>query len=469
MTTSDVSTEAARTSRPPRGRSRSRGGSQLRWAQGSWTTDAAAITALTLLLVVFGLVMSLSASFVDAATAEGTPFAVFYRQLVWASLGLAGFVAAVALDHRIWRPLSWLLLLAGFVGLVLLFVPGVSHNVQGATRWLQVGPIRVQPTELVKLATLLWLAEVLERKRPRDGRPHTVPHLLVPALPLLVVLAALVMAQPDLGTTILLALIVGAVLWVEGLPGRFVAAMAVAGVAAVVSLSVVAPYRMARFTGWLAPEEDPLGSGFQLLQSWYALGSGGLFGVGLGSSRGKWSFLPNPETDFIFAIIGEELGLVGTLSVVALFGVLLYLGLRVAYASPHGFSRTVAFAITAWVIGQALINVGTVIGLLPITGVTLPLLSVGGSSLVTTLVALGILVSIARDVPPPAPTRRPRPARTPVRLEVLDGERPAAASEQRRGTAPPTTRERDRMTTPTTTRERDPMTTPATPRPRGGR
>jgi cell division protein FtsW len=212
-----------------------------------------------------------------------------------------------------------------------------------------------------------------------------------------------VLAQPDLGTTILLGLIVGAVLWVEGLPARFVAAGGVAAVAAVGALAVIAPYRLARVTGWLDPESDPLGSGYQLLQAKFAMGEGSLFGLGLGSSRGKWNHVPNPETDFIFAIIGEELGLAGATAVLALFAALLFFGLRVAYAAEDGFGRTVAFGVTAWVVGQALINVGTVTGLLPITGVTLPLVSVGGSSLVSTLVALGILVSVARR--PPAPTR----------------------------------------------------------------
>jgi cell division protein FtsW len=393
---------------------------RARWVPGPWNTDAAALTVVTFVLVLFGLVMSFSASFVDAAE-QGQPFAVLGRQLLWAAIGTVGFVVAASLDHRFWRRVSWPLLLVAFAGLVLLLVPGVGQELYGSTRWIKFGPLSLQPSELMKLAALLWVADVLERKRPRDGSLHTVPHLLIPALPLVVVLALLVLLQPDLGTTVLLALIVGAVLWVEGLPGRYLAAVGAAGVAAVAVLSIVAPYRMARFRGWLAPEEDPAGAGFQLLQSWVALGSGGLLGVGLGSSRGKWNFLPNPETDFIFAIIGEELGLVGALVVLALFALLLYLGLRVAYTVPHGWGRTVAFAITAWLVGQALINVGTVIGLLPITGVTLPLVSVGGSSLVTTLVALGILVSVARSEPPPSERRQRRP---PPRAVDLRGARP---------------------------------------------
>jgi cell division protein FtsW len=362
---------------------------------GPWSSDATAITVVTIVLVLIGLLMSFSASFVDAAEA-GNPFGVFVRQLVWASIGLVGFVVAANLDPRLWRRLAWPLMVMAVIGLVLVLVDGIGIERYGSTRWLGVGPFVVQPSELAKLAILLWLADVLERKRPRDGSLHSTDHLLLPALPVLAVLAFLVLRQPDLGTTILFAVIVAAVLWVEGLPGRFMAMLAGVGVASIAVLAVVAPYRLARVTGWLRPEADPLGDGFQLLQSRYALGSGGVFGVGLGSSRGKWNFLPNPETDFIFAIIGEELGLIGAAVVLALFGALLYVGLRTAYAAPHGFRRTVAFAIVAWLVGQALVNIGAVIGLLPITGVTLPLVSVGGSSLVSTLVALGILVGIAR-------------------------------------------------------------------------
>ena len=382
-----------------------------RWAPGPWNSDATGITVVTVVLLLVGLLMSFSASFVDAAEA-GDLFGPFRRQLTWALLGIPAFVFAASLDHRIWRRLAWPLLILALATLVLVLVPGVGVTRFGSTRWVGVGPFVFQPSELAKLATLVWLADVLERKRPRDGSPHEVGHLLIPALPLLFVLAFLVLAQPDLGTTILLAMIVGAVLWVEGLPGRFVAAAVAAGGLAIAVLAVVAPYRVARIRGWLWPEEYPLDEGFQLLQSLYALGSGGLFGLGLGSSRGKWNFIPNPETDFIFAVIGEELGLVGAIGVMALFSALLYFGLRIAYGAQDGFGRTVALAITAWLVGQALVNVGTVTGLLPITGVTLPLVSLGGSSLVSTLAALGILVSIARrDAPEPrrgaaAPGRR---------------------------------------------------------------
>lgn len=368
---------------------------RARWQPGPWSRDATWVTVITLVLLLLGLLMSFSASIVESAQ-QGNPFGTFQRQLIWALLGVPAFLIAASLDHRLWRRLSWVVLIAAIVGLALVLVPGVGTEVFGSTRWLRFGPIAVQPSEIAKLGVLLWLADVLQRKRPKDGSLHSTDHLLIPAVPLLVLLAGLVLAQPDLGTTIILALIVGALLWVEGLPGRYVAVTIGAGVLALGALAVLAPYRVSRIRGWLWPERYPLGEGFQLLQSKYALGSGGVTGIGLGQSRGKWNFIPNPETDFVFAIIGEELGLLGAVGVLLLFSSLLFVGLRIAYAAVDGFGRTVAFVITAWLVGQALINVGTVTGLLPITGVTLPLVSVGGSSLLSTLLALGILASIAR-------------------------------------------------------------------------
>ncbi|MEX0952602.1 MAG: putative lipid II flippase FtsW [Nitriliruptoraceae bacterium] len=373
--------------------------------RGAWSAEGTALTIVTILLVVFGLVMSFSASFVDAA-ASGDAFRVFRRQATWAVVGGVVFVVAAKLPHRWWRPLSLPMLVASIVGLGLVLVPSIGVMQYGAQRWIGLGSVTVQPSEAAKLAVLLWLAHAYERRRPADGTVHDLANLLVPALPVLGVVGLLVMLQPDLGTTILLAGIVGAVLWIEGLPGRMVAWFALGGAVLIALLTVVAPYRMLRITGWLSPETAPLDGGFQLLQSRYALGSGGVFGLGLGESRGKWHFIPNPDSDFIFAIIGEELGLLGALCVLVLFTALLGLGLRVAYRVPDAFGRTVAFAITAWIVGQALVNIGTVTGLLPITGVTLPLVSVGGSSLLVTLAALGILASLARDVPARRPGAR---------------------------------------------------------------
>jgi len=366
-----------------------------RLRSGPWSVDALALTAIVMALVVLGLVMSFSASIVDAAEV-GDPFIVFKRQASWAAIGVPAYLLVAATHHRVWQRLSWGIIAVALIGLFLVLVPGIGVTRQGATRWIGLGPVLFQPSELAKLGSLLWLADVLRRKRPRDGEPFELRHLLLPAMPLLAVEALLVMFEPDLGTTVLLAMIVGLVLFVEGLPLRWYAA-GVAMVGALGALAAIqAPYRLARLTGWLDPEADPLGSGFQLLQSLYALGSGGVFGLGLGAGRGKWNYVPNPETDFVFAVIGEELGLVGAGVVLLLFGALLWVGMRIARGAPSPYARTVAWVITAWIVGQGLLNIATVTGLLPITGVTLPMVSVGGSSLVSTLVGLGILAAIAR-------------------------------------------------------------------------
>jgi len=360
-----------------------------------WPAGAIGLTVATVLLMLVGLLMSFSASIVDAAQ-EGDAFATFRRQSLWAALSIPAFVAASRFPRAHLRRVSWPLMMVAVVLLLLVVIPGIGVTRFGSTRWLGFGGLVLQPSEVAKLAVLLWLADVLERKRPRDGSVLTTEHLLIPAAPALVLLGGLVMLQPDLGTTVLLALIIGAMVFVEGLRVRFIAGAFALGAAVVVGLIVAAPYRVARIRGWLWPEEFAQAEGFQLMQSWVALGSGGVLGLGLGSSRGKWNFVPNPETDFIFAIVGEELGLVGAIGLILLFLTLLLLGLHAAFNAAPGYDRTLAFTITVWVVGQAFVNIGTVIGLLPITGVTLPLVSAGGSSLLVTMVSLGLLVNVAR-------------------------------------------------------------------------
>lgn len=376
-----------------------------RVTSGPMSQEAMMLTVVVGLLLVTGLVMSFSASVVDGAE-SGDAFGILRRQLMWAMIGVPAFWLVSRTDPKVWRGLSWLLIVLAVVGLVLVIVPGVGVTAGGSTRWLGFGPFVAQPSELAKLATVLWVADVLTRKRALrpDGR-LPLKHLLVPAVPLVVVEAILIYVEPDLGTTLLLGVIMAILMFAEGVPLRLFVFGGVAMGALGTVAALIAPYRFARIQGWLWPEANATDSGYQLLQSLYALGNGGITGAGLGSSRGKWNFIPNPETDFVFAIIGEELGLLGGLFVIGLFVALLVLGLRVA-RQAEGFSRTVAFTITGWLVCQAMINIATVIGVLPITGMTLPLISAGGSSLVATLVALGILVAIARSnqiTPTPVP------------------------------------------------------------------
>jgi cell division protein FtsW len=345
------------------------------------------------LLVVLGLVMVLSASSISSFQQSGNSYALFEKQLMWVCVGLPAAYAAMRLPLRHVRRLGAPLAIAAIAGLFAVLVPGVGVSAYGATRWIGVGSLTIQPSEIGKLALAVWGADLLVRKWKLLGQTR---HLLVPLLPVGGLMAALVMVEPDMGTTIVLVLVVFALLWVVGAPlrvfGFFVAAIgAIGGL-----LAIAEPYRLARLTSFLHPFHDSQVGGYQAVQGIYALSTGGWWGKGLGSSAAKWGYLPNAHTDFIFAIIGEELGLVGTLLVIALFGVLGYAGFRIASRTTDRFVRLAAAAITVWLVGQAIVNMGAVVGVLPITGIPLPLISFGGSALVPTMVAVGLLASFAR-------------------------------------------------------------------------
>jgi cell division protein FtsW len=377
------------------------------------------------LLVVLGLVMVLSASSVASYSATGSSFTIAARQAAWVALGLPLAWAASRLPTRCYRMLAYPLLLASLALLGALLVPGIGAQVNGATRWIDLpGGLLLQPAELAKLALVLWGAELLARKQHLLGR---VSHLLVPLLPVTLLMAALVMLEPDLGTTSVIVLIFLGLLWTAGASGRLFGAAVGTVAGAVGLLAVTEPYRLARLVSFANPFAHPHGSGYQAVQGIYALASGGWWGVGLGASREKWDYLPNQYTDYIFAIIGEELGLIGTLSVLALFAVLAYTGFRIARRSTDRFRALAASAATIWLLGQALINMGYVVGLLPVTGVPLPMVSYGGSTLLPTLFAIGMLASFARQEPgaPEALAARRRPAAA-VRSAVRAG-RPGRA------------------------------------------
>ena len=352
------------------------------------------VTGATALLLAFGLVMVLSASSVTALHKHGSAFFVFSNQVQWALIGVSVFLAARRLPIRFFRVIGYPALLVSLVLMVLVMFYGTE--VSGATRWLVVGPIQIQPSELMKLSLLLWGADLLARK---EKLMHQPKHILVPFLPLVLVATLLTLAQKDLGTTLVIAIIAWSLLWTVGTPGRILAGISSLGLAAVTMLAVVEPYRFDRISSWWNASSRADGKSYQYLQGLAGLASGGWVGFGLGQSRQKWGYIPNQDTDFIFSIIGEELGLVGTLVVVALFSLLAYTGVRVARRAPDPFSRLAASAITAWMVGQAIINMAAVLGLVPITGIPLPLISFGGTSLIVTLFALGMLASIARREP----------------------------------------------------------------------
>ena len=343
-------------------------------------------------LNIVGVIMVLSASSVASLTNYGSAWYFFQRQVIWTVLGVIAFAVTARIDYHLWRRLVVPLLVVSFALLVLVLVPGVGVYVAGSRRWLGTGSLRFQPTELVKLALLIFSADVLSR---RAADVHDWRKVLRPVLLILAAVAVLVLRQPDLDSTVVLALIVGAVLVVGGVRARHLAVVGGAGVTVAAILAVSEPYRRARVLTYLHPWADAGNSGYQLSQSLIALGSGGLTGVGLGAGRAKWLFLPNAHTDFIFAIIGEEVGLLGCLLVVALFVAFGVLGTRIALRAPDRFGMLLAAGITVWVVGQAVINIGGVVGLLPVSGISLPFVSFGGSALVFTMIGAGLLGSVA--------------------------------------------------------------------------
>ncbi len=354
------------------------------------------VLGLTMLLLALGLVMVLSTSSAAALDSGGSPYAGFQKQLLGVAIGLPLMWLAARSSPAIFRAAAYPLMAVSVIGLLLAITIGVTAN--GASRWVQLGPVQLQPSEFAKLAFVLWGADLLARKE-KLGQLTDWRQLLIPLMPGAAILCMLVMLGDDLGTTFLLLIIFLALLWVIGTPARlFIGMLALMGFVMII-LIMVEPYRLQRITGFFNPRAQASATGYQPLQGKYALGSGGWFGVGLGASKEKWGWVPNASTDFIFAIIGEELGLVGTLCVAMLYGGLAFAGLRIARRVPDTFMRLAAAAATAWIVVQALVNIGAVIGLMPITGVPLPLVSEGLSSLIVTMVALGMLMSFAKREP----------------------------------------------------------------------
>lgn len=368
------------------------------------------ITTLNLL----GMVMVLSASSVSALDTYGSIWTIATRQGGWLVVGTALCVTVMRVDYHRWRRLAVPALVVSGVLLALVLVPGVGKNVNGASRWLGYGPFSLQPSELVKLTVLVVVADLLAR---RAAWMHDVQLTLVPVTVIFGTVALLLMLQPNLGTTLVLGAIVITLLYVAGTPILPLAALATVGGLVATALALAAPYRRARVLAFLDPWKDYQDTGYQTIQSLVGIASGGITGVGLGQSRAKWGFLPYAHTDFIFAIIGEELGLLGALVVVALFVALCVLGARAALLAPDRFGMLLAAGVTTWFGVQAFINIGAVIGILPITGVPLPFVSYGGSSLVFSMAAAGLLLNVARQAQLPEarrrmPTRRATTSRT---------------------------------------------------------
>jgi cell division protein FtsW len=355
---------------------------------------AAFLTVTFLGLTLFGLVMVLSASSVSSLHQyDESPYSQFGRQAMWAGLGAVVFVVASRVDYRIMQRFAgWLMV--GCIGLLmLLLVPGVGIERNFSTRWLGVGPIVVQPAELTKIALVIFIADLLARRERRMDRPELTVR---PVMVVVYFCSALIILQPKLGTPVILGAVALIMLFIAGARIRSLALWAGTSAAAVIFLAMATGYQKARIDGWLDPWASPDGIGFQAVQSQVGIASGGLFGVGLGASRAKWGFLPFAHTDFIFAIVAEEVGLIGASALIAAFILIAWFGINAALAAPDRFGMLLAAGITSWLLVQAFLNIGMVLGVLPITGEALPLVSAGGSSLVTTLGAGGLLTSVAR-------------------------------------------------------------------------
>jgi cell division protein FtsW len=362
---------------------------RLKRAEHDRTDVSIMLTAGALLVI--GLVMSLSASSVISAESTGSAFTLFARQFAWAALGTAALVFGWRFDYRKLKGLSYVAIPVVWAALLFTLVAGSMAG--GARRWITYGPISIQASEVAKLALILFGADVLARKL---GRLDDWRHIAVPFFAAAAVTCFLILLQPDFGTMLIIALSSMCLAYLAGSDLRALGSMtAIAGLVAV-PVMLGAGYRRERLFAFLSGGSDCLNAAYQSCQGLLALGSGHLFGLGLGSSRQKYLFLPHPQTDFIFAILGEETGLVGALTVLLLFALLLVLGIRAARRAVDPFGFLLASGVTAWLSLQVLINVGAVVGVLPITGVPLPLISFGGTSLLVSLAGLGLVASVSR-------------------------------------------------------------------------
>ncbi|WP_237773197.1 putative lipid II flippase FtsW [Streptomyces luteocolor] len=353
----------------------------------------------SLLITVLGLVMVYSASMIQALQLDLPASYFFRKQFVAAVLGAILLFVAMRMPIKLHRALAYPMLAVTVFLMVLVQIPGIGRSVNGNQNWIYLGgPFQLQPSEFGKLALVLWGADLLARKH--DKRLLTQwKHMLVPLVPVAFMLLGLIMLGGDMGTAIILTAILFGLLWLAGAPTRLFAG--VLGVAALLGVILIktSPNRMARLACIGATDPGPGDQCWQAVHGIYALASGGFFGSGLGASVEKWGQLPEPHTDFIFAITGEELGLAGTLSVLALFAALGYAGIRVAGRTEDPFVRYAAGGVTTWITAQAVVNIGAVLGLLPIAGVPLPLFSYGGSALLPTMFAIGLLIAFARSDP----------------------------------------------------------------------
>jgi cell division protein FtsW len=352
------------------------------------------LTTTTFALIVFGLVMISSAGIAISQQRFGDPYYFFKHQLFYGVLpGLFLMYIVQKIDYHFWRKFAFIFFAFNLLLLVLIFIPGLGLNFQGASRWLKFGPFSFQPSEMLKLSLILYLAAWLESKK--DLKTDFFEGL-VPFLAILGIVGFLIIKQPDMGTLGIIIVIAMSIYFVSGARIYHIAAMAGFGILSFIALVKFESYRMNRLLVFLHPELDPQGIGYQINQALLAIGSGGIFGLGLGHSRQKFNYLPEPIGDSIFAIICEEIGLIGAAILIILFFLFALRGLKIAQNAPDTFGKLIAVGITSWIIFQALINISAIVGLIPLTGITLPFISYGGTSVVFSMVGVGILLNISK-------------------------------------------------------------------------
>lgn len=346
-------------------------------------------------LLAIGVVMVYSASAVSAYVNFNDSYYFLKRQLVWATLGLMAMILTMNMDYHVWQKLSKPIMIATIILLILVLVPGLGRVVNGARRWIGFGSLYLQPSEIAKLSMVLFCAGSLAA---RQEKITSFIKGVVPQLLILLLVFGLILKEPDLGTALAIGGTVFVLLFIAGAKVSHLSSLGIVGVVGIVVAILVEPYRLKRLLAFSDPWSDPLDTGYHIIQSLYAIGSGGMFGVGLGRSREKFLYLPEPHTDFIFAILGEELGFIGTITVIVLFFLFAWRGFKIAISAPDIYGSLVAAGLTTMIVMQALMNISVVTASMPVTGIPLPFLSFGGSALIFTLAGVGIILNISRYV-----------------------------------------------------------------------
>jgi len=352
------------------------------------------ILLITVLIIsIFGLIMITSSSYIWAEYKFDDPLKFFKHQALFLIISIILMIIVSKIDYHIYFEKANILLIISLTLLVLVLIPGIGSVRNGSRSWFGIGSFGIQPSEFSKLILIIFTSKYLYKN---DRNLKNIKKGVLPILGLTLLVFGLIMLQPDFGTGVVLVMIIVGMLFIAGVDFKFFLKIGVIGVIGIIGLIAVAPYRLKRILSFLDPWQDPLGSGFQIIQSLYAIGPGGLFGYGLGNSRQKHFYLPEPQTDFIFSIISEEFGFMGVLIVSILFITIIFTGFKIAMKANDLFGKHLAFGITFWIAFQAILNLMVVVGLIPVTGVTLPFLSYGGSSLLILFIAVGVVLNVSR-------------------------------------------------------------------------